>query len=316
MSIESIEDQIAEHYVSPLPPKRICDWKPRPGYPACTTPLAQFNRESLCFRHTQLERTLKTMKDFTRNIEPEQPQEIAQPKELRLCAVMGCYRKLADYNRSGRCMVHQYIRPGMQMKDGTIPRPVPIAPLPPISPLEPIQPLEPIEEEKKEGEIVSIAEMEKQAILEAVRQSKGDKLMAAKLLGIGKTTLYRRLKEMTPVTEEKAVRTCAAKGCDVVLQGMQLKDGSVPKPHTAISLRMAETRARNAAAGGALPQGTVIAETTVIVGSVMPIMVDHAVTASTLCELKVPIERLDDFLMKLPVVDKIRIVERELFGGW
>jgi DNA-binding NtrC family response regulator len=45
------------------------------------------------------------------------------------------------------------------------------------------------------GDIVSIAEMEKHAILETIRQLKGDKLMAAKLLGIGKTTLYRKLKE-------------------------------------------------------------------------------------------------------------------------
>jgi two-component system response regulator HydG len=43
--------------------------------------------------------------------------------------------------------------------------------------------------------IVSIAEMEKQAILETIRQLNGDKLMAARLLGIGKTTLYRKLKE-------------------------------------------------------------------------------------------------------------------------
>jgi two-component system response regulator HydG len=43
--------------------------------------------------------------------------------------------------------------------------------------------------------IVSIAEMERQAILATIRQLKGDKLMAAKLLGIGKTTLYRKLKE-------------------------------------------------------------------------------------------------------------------------
>jgi len=45
------------------------------------------------------------------------------------------------------------------------------------------------------GGIVSIAEMEKHAILGTIRQLKGDKLMAAKLLGIGKTTLYRKLKE-------------------------------------------------------------------------------------------------------------------------
>jgi DNA-binding NtrC family response regulator len=47
----------------------------------------------------------------------------------------------------------------------------------------------------RQGGIVSIAEMEKDAILGTIRQLKGDKLMAAKLLGIGKTTLYRKLKE-------------------------------------------------------------------------------------------------------------------------
>lgn len=44
-------------------------------------------------------------------------------------------------------------------------------------------------------EVRSIADMEKQAILTTLRQLNGDKLMAAKLLGIGKTTLYRKLKE-------------------------------------------------------------------------------------------------------------------------
>ena len=43
--------------------------------------------------------------------------------------------------------------------------------------------------------VVSIAAMEKQAILNTIRQLKGDKLTAARLLGIGKTTLYRKLKE-------------------------------------------------------------------------------------------------------------------------
>ncbi len=43
--------------------------------------------------------------------------------------------------------------------------------------------------------VVSIADMERQAILGTIRQLDGDKLMAAKLLGIGKTTLYRKLKE-------------------------------------------------------------------------------------------------------------------------
>ena len=54
------------------------------------------------------------------------------------------------------------------------------------------------------GEILSIAEMERQAILGTIRQLNGDKLLAAKLLGIGKTTLYRKLKEygIVELTEE------------------------------------------------------------------------------------------------------------------
>jgi two-component system response regulator HydG len=47
----------------------------------------------------------------------------------------------------------------------------------------------------QENNVLSIAELEKNAILNTIRQLKGDKLMAARLLGIGKTTLYRKLKE-------------------------------------------------------------------------------------------------------------------------
>jgi len=43
--------------------------------------------------------------------------------------------------------------------------------------------------------IVPLAELEKQAILSTIDQLHGDKLLAARLLGIGKTTLYRKLKE-------------------------------------------------------------------------------------------------------------------------
>jgi two-component system response regulator HydG len=37
--------------------------------------------------------------------------------------------------------------------------------------------------------------LERDAILGAIRKLGGDKLLAARLLGIGKTTLYRKLKE-------------------------------------------------------------------------------------------------------------------------
>jgi transcriptional regulator with PAS, ATPase and Fis domain len=46
-----------------------------------------------------------------------------------------------------------------------------------------------------ENRVLPLVDLEKQAILSAIAQLNGDKLLAAKLLGIGKTTLYRKLKE-------------------------------------------------------------------------------------------------------------------------
>ncbi|HLN03091.1 MAG TPA: sigma-54 dependent transcriptional regulator [Bryobacteraceae bacterium] len=43
--------------------------------------------------------------------------------------------------------------------------------------------------------IIPLTEMEKHAILNALEYTKGDRAMAALLLGIGRTTLYRKLKE-------------------------------------------------------------------------------------------------------------------------
>ena len=43
--------------------------------------------------------------------------------------------------------------------------------------------------------VQSLAEIERSAILTAIEQMNGDKLRAAEMLGIGKTTLYRKLKE-------------------------------------------------------------------------------------------------------------------------
>jgi two-component system response regulator HydG len=44
----------------------------------------------------------------------------------------------------------------------------------------------------------TLAELEKRAILDTLQRTHGDKLKAADLLGIGKTTLYRKLKEYGP----------------------------------------------------------------------------------------------------------------------
>lgn len=51
-----------------------------------------------------------------------------------------------------------------------------------------------------EARILRIADLEKQAIVKAIEKLNGDKLMAAKLLGIGKTTLYRKLKEYQSIS--------------------------------------------------------------------------------------------------------------------
>jgi len=45
------------------------------------------------------------------------------------------------------------------------------------------------------NKIISLIELEKNAIINALNQLDGDKLMTARMLGIGKTTLYRKLKE-------------------------------------------------------------------------------------------------------------------------
>jgi two-component system response regulator HydG len=47
----------------------------------------------------------------------------------------------------------------------------------------------------EEGEMVPLDLMERRAIFRALQETGGDKLAAARLLGIGKTTLYRKLKQ-------------------------------------------------------------------------------------------------------------------------
>ena len=47
--------------------------------------------------------------------------------------------------------------------------------------------------------ILPMAELEKQTILNTIHLLNGDKLLAARMLGIGKTTLYRKLKEYSSV---------------------------------------------------------------------------------------------------------------------
>jgi len=47
-------------------------------------------------------------------------------------------------------------------------------------------------------ELIPLSEIERRALVNAVRETGGNKVAAARLLGIGKTTLYRKLKEYGP----------------------------------------------------------------------------------------------------------------------
>jgi len=53
----------------------------------------------------------------------------------------------------------------------------------------------PAETLPESDELVPLEELERRAIFRALRETSGDKLAAARLLGIGKTTLYRKLKQ-------------------------------------------------------------------------------------------------------------------------
>jgi hypothetical protein len=344
-----IEEQIADVYVTPAPEKRICAWEPRPGYPACTTPLAQANRESLCYRHTQLERTLKTMKDFSRTVEPEQTQERAEPKELRLCAVKDCHRKLAEFNTSGRCSRHFYIKQGMQMKDGSIPRPAtiptpaliaPLRPIEPIAPIEALQPIQPEEEmtpvteEVKEDVRAECAVMGCTALLMSNNSTGRCKnhgyLKQGMQLKDG--TIPKPKKDRVVKVEPGEPKECAVMHCRTALanhnrtgrcnahyvlqRGMQLKDGSVPRPHTAFSLRLKQKREENAAAGAPLGGEVTRAISCELDDKEIftPLSVVLAREAATV-SLKVPIEAINQFLLNMSTEDKTRIVERAIFGG-
>jgi two-component system response regulator HydG len=51
--------------------------------------------------------------------------------------------------------------------------------------------------------VTTFADLERAAILSAILALNGDKLEAARLLGIGKTTLYRKLKDYGIVDSQR-----------------------------------------------------------------------------------------------------------------
>jgi two-component system response regulator HydG len=57
----------------------------------------------------------------------------------------------------------------------------------------------PVERLPQKDEIIPLDEMERRAIVRTLRETNGDKVAASKILGIGKTTLYRKLKQYNVV---------------------------------------------------------------------------------------------------------------------
>jgi two-component system response regulator HydG len=95
-------------------------------------------------------------------------------------------------------------------------------------------------------DVIPIATMEKRAILKALQQTNGDKVKAAGLLGIGKTTLYRKLKEYSVhFPPESSVSLASPK---IRLLPLILLIGSLPHlgriRDPRVSLRIVRTNSR------------------------------------------------------------------------
>jgi DNA-binding NtrC family response regulator len=60
-----------------------------------------------------------------------------------------------------------------------------------------------MERPPESNETLPLEELERRAILKTLRETGGDKLAAARILGIGKTTLYRKLKQYSMKHEEQ-----------------------------------------------------------------------------------------------------------------
>jgi two-component system response regulator HydG len=60
----------------------------------------------------------------------------------------------------------------------------------------------PVDKLPQKDEIIPLDELERRAIVRTLRETNGDKVAASRILGIGKTTLYRKLKRYTMIPIE------------------------------------------------------------------------------------------------------------------
>lgn len=87
-----------------------------------------------------------------------------------------------------------------------------------------------------EEQSLDLSTVEKATIAKALARCKGDKLGAAKVLGIGKTTLYRKVAIYN--IEPQPTMTCPACGRELRLPRLPKR---IPNPATAVSEATAET---------------------------------------------------------------------------
>lgn len=232
----SLEDKIASAVILPRPDKRLC------AFEHCNVLLASANKGSLCFRHAQLEKARKYERDCNKS-------ETAEG--FRLCDVQGCNTPISNFNLTGRCSEHTWVRVRQPLK--TLPPAIPIVDL------------------MKYDVFSSTGELR------------------------GTVTDAELRKVRTPVTEE-AKKVCGVEGCDTELS-TQNKKGRRKLGETPLWARVPLKKMDE-------PVGQMV----------------YAVPAPTTSDpgfvsLKVPTEALDRFWARMSTDDKLRIIEREMFGS-
>jgi two-component system response regulator HydG len=149
-------------------------------------------RRDLFFRLNVVSLRLPALRDRKEDIRPLAEhflQRSGQARQVQYSLNHEALKVLQFYDWPGNVReLENCLERAVAMSQGPVLQPADFPPHIRTAPLRAVAPA-------KQARILPLAELEKQAILEALQQLNGDKLMTARALGIGKTTLYRKLKE-------------------------------------------------------------------------------------------------------------------------
>ncbi|HEV8492571.1 MAG TPA: sigma-54 dependent transcriptional regulator, partial [Candidatus Angelobacter sp.] len=149
-------------------------------------------RRDLFFRLNVVSLRLPALRDRKEDIRPLAEhflQRSGQARQVQFSLNHEALKVLQFYDWPGNVReLENCLERAVAMSQGPVLQPADFPPHIRTAPLRAVAP-------GKQARILPLAELEKQAILEALQQLNGDKLMTARALGIGKTTLYRKLKE-------------------------------------------------------------------------------------------------------------------------